>query len=282
MTYVFHSKISQATFPGNLCPLQPPWISKPSSTPTHTHTPPTNSLNSNTSNPDFKTPTQENRDYALRALLSWIICTKISLHASPSWSLLSPALVRTAHAVDGNEFDEFRCWAWEKTRVYLSFLSCKEPVRVHESLIDDLGEPAINPGAGERLVSLVRDLLQPFVEMDDGELERCVGIAAVLGFGMQRDLRPWKVGFSQRYSGGKARLDDEGVVRERTLAPFSVLVDDDEAEDFVADGQVTLFPALVALGDESGLRHENPVVIEGVRVGEWKNAVEVKKRRRWL
>ncbi|PVH84319.1 hypothetical protein DL98DRAFT_85483 [Cadophora sp. DSE1049] len=54
----------------------------------------------------------------------------------------------------------------------------------------------------------------------------------------------------------------------RELAPFSATAYS-ETEDFVSDRQVTLFPALIALGDESGLRHHIPAVIEAVQVGKW-------------
>ncbi|KAL5331670.1 hypothetical protein ACEPPN_001205 [Leptodophora sp. 'Broadleaf-Isolate-01'] len=210
------------------------------------------------------------RESALTGLLSWIIFANISLQGSPSYTLLSPTLIATAKAIDGNHFDEFGCWAWEKARVYLCFLLCQTPIYPLAALCDDLDQQPVNPDAIDKLIGLSQALLEPFIELNDSELlelKRCFNIASRVGFGILRDLRPWCFSFDN-FGPKETRLNDTAPLIQRRLAPFSA-TRRDEIEDFVSDERAIIFPALIALGDESGLRYQDPAVIVAAEFETW-------------
>ncbi|PVH75252.1 hypothetical protein DL98DRAFT_593381 [Cadophora sp. DSE1049] len=187
------------------------------------------------------------RESALTALMSWIIFTNISLYGSPSHTLLSPTLIAMANAIEGNFLDEFGCWACEKTRVYISFLLCQSPMHPYPALCDDFDQ---------------QNGQQPAVS-----IEKCLEIAARVGFGIHRDLRPWRFSFAH-HGTKETRLSDTAPLVPRKLAPF-LATEHDDMEEFVSDKQVTLFPALIAIGDASGLRHQVPAVIVAAEFGTW-------------
>ncbi|PVH85170.1 hypothetical protein DL98DRAFT_583765 [Cadophora sp. DSE1049] len=179
------------------------------------------------------------RESALTAFLSWIIFTNISLHGSQTNTLLSPTLITIAEGIDGNCLDEFGCWAWEKARVYVCFLLCKSPIHPYTALCDDLDQQSVNPGSVEKLVALMRDLLGPFMEMNDNQLLRlkqCFDIAARVGFGIQRDLRPWQFSFIHRET-TEIQLNDVAPLASRKLAPF-LATSYDNMKDFISNEQV--------------------------------------------
>ncbi|KAH7378585.1 hypothetical protein BKA64DRAFT_245098 [Cadophora sp. MPI-SDFR-AT-0126] len=187
---------------------------------------------------------KSSRKSALTALLSWFAITNISLlGGSTAHTLLSPALVAAAQSIDGNKFDEFGCWAWEKTRVYMCFLLCPSLRLSLPALHEDLKQQPVNPEGVNKLVNLVRDLLEPhIISLEDSQqllgFRKCFDIAAVLGFGIQRDLRPWRFSFAHR-DPEEGRHDETTAVRARQLAPFSIASSSDITDDdFVSRKEV--------------------------------------------
>ncbi|KAG4440704.1 hypothetical protein IFR05_003798 [Cadophora sp. M221] len=176
-----------------------------------------------------------------------------------------------AQAIDGNCLDEFGCWAWEKARVCISLLLCQSPLHPYPALCDDLDQQLLNPNAVEKLIALLQELLSTIIEMNNSQLvglKRCFNIAARVGFGIQRDLRPWRFSFVPSGT-GEVGLNDKASLVSRNCAPFRITECGDQ-EDFASNKQVTLFPALIALGDESVLRHYAPAVILPAEFARWK------------
>ncbi|KAG4443944.1 hypothetical protein IFR05_000584 [Cadophora sp. M221] len=158
---------------------------------------------------------------------------------SPAHTLLSPTFVAIAQSIDGNNFDEFGCWAWAKARVCMCSLLCESSVRPFPALRDDLNQPSIDPNSVERLVTLIHDLLKPFIAVANRELcelRQCFSIAALVSLGMQRDLRPWRFSFAHD-DAEQARLNHMAPLRARQLAPFSVTCSD-TFDDFVSQKTV--------------------------------------------
>ncbi|KAL5328164.1 hypothetical protein ACEPPN_001660 [Leptodophora sp. 'Broadleaf-Isolate-01'] len=215
------------------------------------------------------------RGSALYALLSWIMIANISLHGSPQYTLLPPGLLSITTQLRSRTFDEFSYWAWEKTRVYLCHLLCPtDPLKV---LREDLKQPLPNPPAEDHLLGLLRDLLGPFLTLHDDEsdaLRRCVRIATRFGLALQCDLRPWGLSFCFAHT-----VPSPGGLREPAqVLPFEReslwKFDTEDRKDLVTEKEVTLFPALLALGDDSGRRHEVPIVIVAAQVGSWKELMK--------
>ncbi|KAH9204626.1 hypothetical protein DL95DRAFT_495441 [Leptodontidium sp. 2 PMI_412] len=177
------------------------------------------------------------RGSALYALLSWIMIANTSLHGSPQYTLLPPVLR------------------------------------------EDLKQPLPNPPAEDHLLGLLRDLLGPFLTLHDDEsdaLRRCVRIATRFGLALQRDLRPWGLSFCFAHT-----VPSPGGLREPAqVLPFEReslwKFDTEDRKDLVTEKEVTLFPALLALGDDSGRRHEVPIVIVAAQVGSWKELMKLR------
>ncbi|PVH73492.1 hypothetical protein DL98DRAFT_595008 [Cadophora sp. DSE1049] len=220
-------------------------------------------------------PNAASRGSALYALLSWIMIANISLHGSPQYTLLPPGLLSITTQLSSKTFDEFSYWAWEKTRVYLCHLLCPtDPLTV---LRDDLKQPLPNPTGADHLLGLVCDLLAPFLTLHNDKsdaIKRCIGISTRVGLALQRDLRPWGLSFLFAHT-----VASPGGLREPAkVLPFNGKplwkFDAEDQQDFVTEKEVTLFPALVALGDDSGRRHEVPIVIVAAEVEGWKKLMK--------
>lgn len=177
------------------------------------------------------------REAALTAFLAWFIITNISLHASLKFTLLPPALLSVAAVINGNYVDEFGLWGWEKVRVYMCYMFCQTPILPLSVLLDDMEQEQPHPGAEDELVSLLRRLLEPFLDMEQVEVielsRRCLNIAARVGLGIHRDLRPWSWSFVDM--GAKEQRLSERVSSVRKQKASLSIRDSGNPESFITD-----------------------------------------------
>ncbi|KAG4437764.1 hypothetical protein IFR05_006749 [Cadophora sp. M221] len=137
------------------------------------------------------------------------------LNSSPPSNSLSHSTLRQKWQCPGRHLDQSKIGTDQTYQPGIPQLAIKVNC-------DDLKQQSVNPGAAEKLVALVQDLLKPFMEIDNDQLlglRDCFSIAARVGFGIQRDLRPWE--FSFMHHGAKdIRLNDIAPVEPHTPAPF--------------------------------------------------------------